>query len=175
MFASCCWRAVVDRGRQANWYLADLEEGEAMRVSTKGRYGLRVMIELASREGDGPVMMSTISECQKLSRKYLHSILTSLKNAGLVRAVRGARGGYLLARSAADITARQVLHALEGSFAPVECLHDSSLCDRTRECVAREVWQRMEDSLEQMLSHVNLQQLVRRQEQLAHRELMYFI
>lgn len=146
-----------------------------MRVSTKGRYGLRVMIELASRENDGPVMMSTLSECQKLSRKYLHSILTLLKNAGLVRAVRGARGGYMLARPATDITARQVLHALEGSLAPVECLDDSGLCSRSRECVARELWQRMEYSLEEILSQTSLEQLAQRQQQLSHREVMYFI
>ena len=146
-----------------------------MRLSTKGRYGLRIMLELAMRHGEGPVMMSTLAACQGVSRKYLHSLLTSLRAAGLVRSVRGAGGGYVLARSPADIRADEVVEALEGSLAPVECVQDATICDRVDKCAARDVWLELAHAMKRVLSGVNLAELAQRQSEKHAEGLMYHI
>ncbi|RME28404.1 MAG: Rrf2 family transcriptional regulator [Deltaproteobacteria bacterium] len=146
-----------------------------MKVSTRGRYGLRIMIELAARHGEGPVMMSTLAECQQVSRKYIHSILTALKNASLVRAVRGAHGGYVLAEAPEKISALQVLQALEGSLAPVDCVENSRICSRSRKCAARMVWEEIGKNVNDTLKKINLKTLALRQKQLGTEQMMYYI
>ena len=146
-----------------------------MRISTKGRYGLRVMLELSLREGHGPVMMSAIAENQDLSRKYLHNLLTSLKAAGLVRSVRGAGGGYVLARPPAKILVSDVVRALEGSFSPVDCIDDSTLCTRSSACVTREVWQKLGTAMEEVLSSITVEYLANLQKERNTDHLMYYI
>jgi Rrf2 family protein len=135
-----------------------------MRVSTRGRYGLRVMIELASRFGKGPVQMATVARSLGISRKYLHSLLTSLRAAGLVQSTRGASGGYELARPPSEITASELVHVLEGTLAPVECVQDGKFCKRSATCIARDVWRDMGEAMEKVLVGLNLQQLADRQE-----------
>ena len=103
-----------------------------LKLSTKGRYGLRAMIELAQANGDEPMLMGEIAKRQDFSRKYLHTLLTSLKGAGLVKSVRGAKGGYLLNKPAEEIQVAQIFHALEGSSAVVNCLDDEESCRRDR-------------------------------------------
>ena len=146
-----------------------------MRISTRGRYGLRIMIELALRYGQGPVMMSTLAECQQVSRKYIHSILTALKNASLVRAVRGAHGGYMLADAPEKISALQVLQALEGSLAPVDCVANSKVCERSKRCAAKMVWEEIERQVNTSLEGINLKTLALRQSQLGDEQMMYYI
>ena len=127
-----------------------------IKLSTKGRYGLRAMIELAGSYGQGPLMMSEISRRQGVSRKYLHALLTSLKEAGLVRSQRGARGGYELAHPPEDILARDIFVALEGDIAVVDCVHDEKLCKRSEHCQAREVWTSLSEAMERVLTGVTL-------------------
>jgi Rrf2 family transcriptional regulator, cysteine metabolism repressor len=146
-----------------------------MRVSTKGRYGLRVMIELALRNGRGPVVMGEIAKSQGISRKYLHSLLTSLKSAGLVHSVRGAGGGYILAVPPEKITAGEVVKALEGPFALVDCVTDSSICNRVDNCVTREVWKEVGAAAEKVLSDVTIGQLAERQRAIQPQDAMYYI
>jgi Rrf2 family protein len=105
-------------------------------MSTKGRYGLRVMVELASRFGHGPVLVEDIAKNQEISGKYIHVLVAGLKSAGLVCAVRGPNGGYKLTRSPANITALDV-SALEGKSAPVQCVADASYCARAAPRYAR--------------------------------------
>jgi Rrf2 family protein len=146
-----------------------------MKMSTKGRYGLRVMLELALRHGSGPIMMSVIAQSQDISRKYIHSLLTSLKAAGLVRSVRGAGGGYVLATDPSKILLSDVVQALEGAFFPVDCVGDRSLCDRSDFCVTREVWSELGSAIEKVLSKMTLEQLASKQRAKLTERLMYHI
>ena len=120
------------------------------------------MLELARCFEQGPVSMSTIAEKQELSRKYLHALLTSLKAAGLVRALRGAGGGYSLARRPADINLNQILNALEGPMALVHCVEDDGACDRAKSCLARDVWTEISDRIEGVLESMTLKDLIER-------------
>jgi Rrf2 family protein len=130
-----------------------------MKISTRGRYGLRAMLELARGYGKGPMLMSGIAERQELSRKHLHSLLTSLKNAGLVHSYRGPGGGFVLARSPERIRLSEILHALEGPLSLVQCVDDGDTCHRARRCAARSVWQRVSSAIEDVLDRVTLRDL----------------
>jgi len=101
-----------------------------MKMSTKGRYGLRVMMELAANHGRGPLPVDAIAANQGISRKYIHFLMTGLKNAGLIRPVRGPNGGFELTRDPASISALDVISVLEGWKAPVECVVDAGSCPR---------------------------------------------
>jgi Rrf2 family transcriptional regulator, cysteine metabolism repressor len=133
-----------------------------LRMSTKGRYGLRAMIDLAEayNEGQHPVMMGDIAQRQELSRKYLHALLTSLKQAGLVDAVRGAKGGYYLAKSPEDIKVSDILIALEGDIFIVNCVKDNVRCNRRGHCKAHQVWVELNRTIRHMLDGVSLSRLI---------------
>jgi len=131
-----------------------------MKMSTRGRYGLRAMLELARCFGDEPLMMGTLAEREGLSRKYLHALLTGLKSAGLVRSVRGAGGGFVLARDPSEIKLNEVLSALEGSLCLVDCVADKERCDRAEQCTARPLWQELSGAIENVLDNVTLEDLV---------------
>jgi Rrf2 family protein len=131
-----------------------------MKMSTRGRYGLRAMLELARCFGDGPLMMGTLAEREGLSRKYLHALLTGLKSAGLVRSVRGAGGGFVLSRDPSEIKITEVLSALEGPLSLVDCVADKEGCDRAERCTARPLWQELSGAIENVLDNVTLEDLV---------------
>ena len=131
-----------------------------MRVSTRGRYGLRAMLALARSYGDAPVVMADLAEGEGLSRKYLHTLLTGLKAAGLARSVRGAGGGFVLAREPSEIKLKEILHALEGSLCLVDCVADERACDRANGCTARGVWQELSGAIENVLDNVTLADLI---------------
>ncbi len=131
-----------------------------LKLSTKGRYGLRAMIELASFHGQGALMMSAIAERQQISRKYLHALLTSLRDAGLVRAVRGARGGFLLAKEPEEIMVSEVFDALEGRLSVVDCVTDNTVCDRMDDCPTWPVWKKLNDAMLEVLEGVSIADLV---------------
>lgn len=130
-----------------------------LRLSTKGRYGVRAMLELALGFGEGPILMNTISENQDVSRKYLYALLSSLKAAGLVRSVRGTGGGYVLARRPSEISLGDIIRALEGSLCLVDCVDDTAVCERSAACVAREVWQELSRKIESFLDRMTLEDL----------------
>lgn len=135
-----------------------------MRMSTKGRYGLRVMIELAriSKTNPGcPVMLSTLAKVSGISRKYLHSLLTILKKAGLVQAVRGVSGGFLLTRDPKTIVAVEIIEPLEGPLDLVDCVQHPECCDRAESCLAREVWTEAARALRQVLAEKTLAQMAK--------------
>jgi Rrf2 family protein len=139
-----------------------------MKVSTKGRYGLRIMLELAMRHGSGPVLVSTIAEHQALPSKYIHVLVGGLKAAGLVRAVRGPNGGLELGRDPARITPLDVVAALEGRIAPVDCVAEAAGCARGEACVAREVWSELGAAMEEALARHTLAELAERQRTRVH-------
>lgn len=133
-----------------------------MKVSTRGRYGLRIMVELAMHQGAGPVLVTTIAQNQQLPAKYIHVLVGGLKAAGLVTAVRGPNGGLELAREPSRITPLDVVEALEGRITAVDCTQDAALCDRAGDCVAREVWADMASAMEASLRKHSLADLAER-------------
>lgn len=135
----------------------------SIKLSTKGRYGLRAMVDLAERFGEGPVLVRSIAERQDISSKYLHALLASLKSAKLVRSVRGSGGGYALTKTPEDIHLNEILEALEGPFSIVDCVLDESVCDRVERCAVREVWYDLSHSMEETLSGISLRSLLERQ------------
>ncbi len=134
-----------------------------MKVSTRVRYGVRLMLELALNYGSGQTRLRDIAERQEVSEKYLEHLVAALKAAGLVRGVRGRHGGYLLARSPSEIQLNDIHTALAGSLAPVECVDDPEICNREKLCVARDVWCEVTDAMKKVLESTTLQDLVDRQ------------
>ena len=130
-----------------------------MKISTRGRYGLRAMIELARHFGGSPARMSTLAERQHLSRKYLHALLTPLKDAGLVRSIRGPGGGFVLAKPPSRITLRDILLAVEGPLSLVDCVADADACDRASRCSAHRAWRDLSHAIEGAMNSVNLEAL----------------
>jgi len=138
-----------------------------MKISTKGRYGLRVMTELALQAGRGPVLVGALAQAQDLPPKYLHVLLGTLRTAGFVRAVRGPNGGYELARDAAAITVYEVVAALEGDLSPVNCVGDPTCCPRAETCAARDIWCELADAVRETLGRHTLKSLADRQREKA--------
>ena len=132
-----------------------------LKLSTRGRYGLRALIEIARNHEDGPVLMGYIAKKQQFSRKYLHALLTSLKEAGFVKSRRGARGGYLLAMDPVDIRMSDVFEALEGKMSIIDCLTNPNLCDRQGNCESFGLWKRLNDALESVLEGVTLADILK--------------
>lgn len=134
-----------------------------MSFSTRGRYGTRAMLDLALHYGEGPVPLSSVAKRQEISQKYLDQLVMSLKTIGLVRSIRGARGGYVLARSPAQIKLSEVIGALEGPILSVDCLDDPSACNRVSFCAVREVWEQARQAINNVLESTTLQDLADRQ------------
>ena len=133
-----------------------------VKLSTRSRYGTRMMLELALHYGEGPVRIADIAQRQDISVKYLEQILALLKSGGFVRSIRGAKGGYLLAGSADKITLSDVFNCLEGPFISPECLEDNKYCNRAADCATREVWASVRQSVKNVLDSITLQDLVER-------------
>ncbi|MCD6472826.1 RrF2 family transcriptional regulator [Candidatus Aerophobetes bacterium] len=134
-----------------------------MKLSTKGRYGTRAMIDLALHYGQGPILLKDIAKRQKISDKYLEHMITSLRIAGLINSIRGAHGGYILAKPPAQIKLSQVIKALEGSIAPVECVDDPKTCSQANLCITRGIWTEIKRAMDRILESVSLQDLVKQQ------------
>jgi len=118
------------------------------------------MLELALHFGASPLQLKRISKSQGISLKYLEQLMAMLKSAGLVKTVRGARGGYVLARPPDTIKLSDCVNSLEGHLAAVECVDDDSFCERSADCLTRQVWQQVSAAIESVLQSVNLQDLV---------------
>lgn len=133
-----------------------------MKISTKGRYALRLMLDLALSDPGVPVPLRDVAQRQDISDKYLEQIVTPLSRAGLVRSVRGAGGGYLLTRAPSEYTVGEILRPLEGSLAPVSCVDGSECCGRADQCVTVEVWREIQQAVAGVVDHITLADLVRR-------------
>ncbi len=130
-----------------------------MRISSRAEYGLRAMVYLAGREGDGPTPLPAIAAAEDIPGPFLERILARLREAGLVKTTRGASGGYQLARPAAAVAAGDVLTALEGRLSLVDCLPDDAACTRSDSCAARLVWRRLDRAITDALAGVTLEDL----------------
>jgi Rrf2 family protein len=135
-----------------------------MKLSTRARYGVRLMLALAVNYGKGPVFLKDIARGEDISEKYLSLIIIPLRTAGLVNSTRGAYGGYQLARDPAQINLKDILDILEGESCLVDCVRDPSLCSRVSTCVSREIWTLLGGKISEVLVSINLQDLVRMNE-----------
>ena len=135
-----------------------------MKVSTRGRYGLRLMMALAEHYGRGPLAVDAIAKSENLSANYIHILAQSLRAAGLVHAVRGPGGGYELQRAPSSITAKDVVAVVEGSFEPAPCVRDENSCGRIEGCAAHELWREVAKAIDSVLSAVSIEELARRQQ-----------
>jgi Rrf2 family protein len=135
-----------------------------MKLSTRARYGVRLMLALAVNYGKGPVFLKDIARGEDISEKYLSLIMIPLRTAGLVNSTRGAYGGYNLARDPAQINLKDILEILEGESCLVDCVRDPSLCPRVSTCVSRDIWTLLGGKIAEVLGSINLQDLVRMNE-----------
>ena len=135
-----------------------------MKVSTKSRYAVAAMVDLAQHYGEGPVALRGVAERQQVSEHYLEQLMSSLRRAGLVRSLRGAQGGYELAREPAQVSVGDIVRAMEGPIAPVDCLladrsTTNPYCGKTIRCIRRDIWRKMGDSIKATLDAISLQSL----------------
>ena len=133
-----------------------------MKISTKGRYALRLMLDLAMNSAGQPVSLKDVAKRQEISDKYLEQIISVLKRAGYVRSVRGAQGGYLLRKAPEEYTVGTILRLTEGSLAPVPCIEEDNEveCDKREECVTGILWKKINDAVNSVVDHTTLQDLV---------------
>jgi Rrf2 family protein len=132
-----------------------------MKISTKGRYALRLLLDLAVNENGKHIPIRDIATRQNISVKYLEQIVTQLNKAGYVNSTRGAQGGYVLAKPPEEYTVGMVLRLMEGELAPVSCLgSDDEHCERNDQCVTRYVWEKIQAAVESVVDHITLQDLV---------------
>ncbi|MFB3924475.1 MAG: Rrf2 family transcriptional regulator [Syntrophales bacterium] len=131
-----------------------------MKLSTRARYGVRMMLALARNYGKGPVYLRDIAREEEISEKYLSLIIIPLRAVGLVNSTRGAHGGYNLARLPDQITLKEIVEVLEGNCL-VDCVKDPSICSRVPTCASRDVWAMVGGKISEALSSVTLEQLVR--------------
>ena len=134
--------------------------GIEMRISTKGRYAIKLMLDLATNDNGEPIRLKDVARRQEISEKYLEQIISSLKKAGYVKSLRGAQGGYMLAREPKTYTVGTILRLTEGSMKPVACLEDDpNQCSRAGECVTLRLWKMLDEAIEGVLDKVTLQDL----------------
>jgi Rrf2 family transcriptional regulator, cysteine metabolism repressor len=133
-----------------------------MKFSTRGRYGIRALLDIALNGKKGPVLLREIAERQEFSLWYLQHLLNPLIASGIVRSTRGPGGGVSLTKPPAQIKLIEVIDLLEGSVAPVECVNDPSVCSRSQTCVTRDTWVEIKQSINQILQDTTLQDLVER-------------
>lgn len=129
-----------------------------MKISTKGRYGWRILLDLALY-GETPRLMREIAASQGISEKYISRLIVPLNKAGFVRSIRGVRGGFVLAKSPADITLLAVVEAMEGRVAVVECVTDKAFCAKSNDCSACEMWTGLSAEIRQAMAKVTLADL----------------
>ena len=142
---------------------AVLQRGEKMKISTKGRYALRMMIDLAENENGEYIRLKDISERQEITLKYLEQIMPLLTKAGYVRSYRGNNGGYMLARRPEEYTAGEILRTAEGSLSPIPCLDDQpNRCPRSGECQTLDFWNGMYKVINEYADSVKLSNLMKR-------------
>lgn len=131
-----------------------------MKLSTRSRYGIRMMLDLARHYDCGPVSLHDISRRQEISLKYLEQIAIPLKRASLIKTVRGPKGGQMLARSADQITVGEIIHALEKEFSLAPCVENPDLCDRSAHCLTRQLWKSATEALYAQLNGISLRDML---------------
>jgi Rrf2 family protein len=135
--------------------------GKHMKISTKGRYALRLMLDLALHNTGEPISLKDIAKRENISDKYLEQIISVLNKAGYVQSIRGAQGGYLLKKNPEEYTVGMILRLTEGSLAPVSCVEDeSTVCDKEGDCVTVMIWKKMNEAINDVVDHITLADMV---------------
>ncbi|UCH86738.1 MAG: RrF2 family transcriptional regulator [Dehalococcoidia bacterium] len=147
-----------------------------MKLSTRGRYGTRAMLDVALHCSQGPVRLKDIAQRQEVSKKYLEHLISRLETAGLLTSIRGASGGMTLARPASEIKLSEILQALEGPIDLVGCVDNADWCSRSSSCATRDIWMEMGQLLNDFLESITLEDLCRQQREKEEEALaMYYI
>ncbi len=131
-----------------------------VKLSTRGRYGLKAMFELSLRHNSGPTPIKEIAASQNIPDNYLEQLFYQLKKAGYIISVRGACGGYSLSKEPIEIVVGDIIRLLEGEIAPSECVSSNSNCDRSGCCVTQKVWEKIKESVENVIDKITLQDMV---------------
>jgi Rrf2 family transcriptional regulator, cysteine metabolism repressor len=145
-----------------------LKRGAILKISTKGRYGLTIMMELSHQFGEGPISLKSIAEKHQLSEHYLEQLVAPLRNAGLVKSIRGAYGGYILSRNPEEITAGEVIRVLEGPISPVDFTEED-------DPAKRDLWIRIKNAIAGVLDSTTLAGLVTYQDEGQTENYMFYI
>lgn len=139
-----------------------------MKISTKGRYALRLMLDLAMHSTEGPVCLKDVAKRQQISDKYLEQIIATLNKAGYVKSVRGAQGGYLLKKEPEEYTVGMILRLSEGDLAPVSCVgEEKEECGRRESCVTIRIWQQINDAVNNVVDNITLADMLEWQAELS--------
>ncbi len=147
-----------------------------MKLSTRGQYGTRALLDLALHLGEGPVLLRDIARRQQIPLSYLEHLVAPLIAGGVLRSTRGAKGGVSLARPPAEIKLSEVIPLLEGSITPVECIDNPGVCNRSGLCATRDIWGEMKEAINGVLDATTLQDLAERQRRKEQPEAeMYYI
>jgi len=133
-----------------------------LKLSTKGRYGLKAMFDLAIHDGEGPIPLNSIAERQRVSEHYLEQLVAELRKSGLVKSVRGAQGGYMLAHKPAEITVGDIIRVLEGPLGPSDCVLEDGpvLCDNADHCITKIVWEKIQVGISSVIDTITLQDML---------------
>lgn len=131
-----------------------------MKISTKGRYALRLMLDLAMNHTGEPISLKDIAKRQGISDKYLEQIISTLNKAKYVKSIRGAQGGYILTKKPGEYTVGMILRLTEGSLAPVACVEEENPCERMHDCATIMVWKKMNDAINEVVDGITLANLV---------------
>ena len=131
-----------------------------MKISTKGRYGLRILIDLAAHDPEKPRLIRDIAQSQQISEKYISCLMIPLRRARLIRSIRGMNGGFHLAKDPKEITLLEILEAMEGSISIVDCVLCPEKCKSSRHCPARGIWQNLNDSIRDLMRNVTLSDIL---------------
>ena len=133
-----------------------------MKISTKGRYGLKAVIDMAYRQDEGALSISNIASKNNISESYLEQLFAKLKKADIVKSIRGAQGGYILARDTSDISVGDILRALEGNLNPVDCpdLLGDGKCTGSDSCISKIVWKKINESVNKAVDSITLKSLI---------------
>ena len=134
-----------------------------MKLSTRGRYGTRALLDLALHREEGPVLLRDIAQRQQISLPYLEHLIAPLIAGGIIRSTRGTRGGVSLAKPPEEIRLSEVIRMLEGSMALVDCVNSPGVCSRSELCVTRDIWGELKKAMDGVLESTTLQDLVERQ------------
>jgi len=134
-----------------------------MKLSTRGRYTTKAIVDLALNSADGPAMLKEIAERQGISQRYLGQLIIPLAEAGLVKGIRGRRGGYILAKPPGEITLSEVIRISEGGISFEECVDKPEICGKSDNCVIRDIWSETIEAVDKVLNSTTLQDLIDRQ------------
>jgi Rrf2 family protein len=145
-----------------------------MKISTRSRYGLRLMFDLALNYEKGPIQLNEISKRQEISEKYLSQLVIQLRLAGLINSVRGSKGGYYLAKSPDQISIKDIVEPLEGSMNIIDCIDENNDCGRKDHCITIEVWKILSNKINETLAGIKLSTLLEWDKK-KNKEINYFI